>query len=100
MSENNKNIDSTSEYETSSGEKISLEGSRSLAQFIANDPQSHKAFIKTMFEYMIKQPIQAYGPQTLDELYDSFRKSNFNCKALLVDVICIASMKGVQQKDL
>ena len=53
-----------------------------------------------MFEYMIKQPIQAYGPQTLDELYDSFRKSNFNCKALLVDVICIASMKGVQQKDL
>ena len=100
VSENNKNIDSTSEYETSSGEKISLEGSRSLAEFIANDPQSHKAFIKTMFEYMIKQPIQAYGPQTLDELYDSFSKSNFNCKALLVDVICIASMKGVQQKDL
>ena len=98
--ENNKDIDVSSEYETSSGKMISLRGSRSLAEFIANDPQSHKAFIKTMFEYMVKQPLQAYGANALEELYNSFRDSNFNCKALIVEVICISSMKGIELRNL
>ena len=79
-SENNKEIDASSQYETSSGKLISLNGSRSLAEFIANDVQSQKAFIKTMFEYLIKQPIQAYGASAIDDLYNAFLKSDYNCK--------------------
>ena len=72
--ENNKEIDASSQYETSSGKLISLNGSRSLAEFIANDEQSQKAFIKTMFEYLIKQPIQAYGASAIDDLIQRFSK--------------------------
>ena len=92
-SENNKEIDASSQYETSSGKLISLNGSRSLAEFIANDVQSQKAFIKTMFEYLIKQPIQAYGASAIDDLYNAFLKSDYNCKNLMVEILTLAALQ-------
>ena len=86
--------------ETSSGKMINLNGSRSLAEFIANDSKSQKAFIKSMFEYMIKQPIQAYGQKTMEYLFNGFRESGYNCRELLVDIMCISSIQGIEKGDL
>ena len=100
FSDNDKTIDASSEYETSSGKRISLNGARSLAEFIANDSKSQKAFIKSMFEYMIKQPIQAYGPETLNNLHQTFIDSEYNCKSLMVEIMCISALKGVENGKL
>ena len=100
LSDNDKTIDASSEYETSSGKRISLNGARSLAEFIANDSKSQKAFIKSMFEYMIKQPIQAYGPETLNNLHQTFIDSEYNCKSLMVEIMCISALKGVENGKL
>jgi len=99
-SDKDKKIDASSSYETSSGKMINLNGSRSLAEFIANDSKSQKAFIKSMFEYMIKQPIQAYGQKTMEYLFNGFRESGYNCRELLVDIICISSIQGIEKGDL
>ena len=100
FSDNDKTIDASSEYETSSGKRISLNGARSLAEFIANDSKSQKAFIKSMFEYMIKQPIQAYGPETLNNLHQTFIDSEYNCKSLMVEILCVSSLEGVENEKL
>ncbi len=100
LSDNDKTIDASSEYETSSGKRILLNGARSLAEFIANDSKSQKAFIKSMFEYMIKQPIQAYGPETLNNLHQTFIDSEYNCKSLMVEIMCISALKGVENGKL
>ena len=99
-SDKDKKIDASSSYETSSGKMINLNGSRSLAEFIANDSKSQKAFIKSMFEYMIKQPIQAYGQKTMEYLFNGFRESGYNCRELLVDIMCISSIQGIEKGDL
>lgn len=98
--ENNKRVDSFTQFETRAGNLVDLRGSRSLAQFIANDSNAQKNFIQNLFEYMIKQPIQAYGKNTVDDLHAHFVKSNFSCKELIVEILCLASTEGIKQEEL
>ena len=98
--ENNKRVDSFTQFETRAGNLVDLRGSRSLAQFIANDSNAQKNFIQNLFEYMIKQPIQAYGESTVDDLHAHFVKSNFSCKELIVEILCLASTEGIKQEEL
>ena len=97
--ENNKKVDSLTQFETRSGKNIALRGSRDLAEFIANDPNAQKAFVQNLFEYMIKQPIQAYGENVVNVLHGHFIKSNFSCKKLIVEILCLASTKGIEPKE-
>ena len=97
--ENNKRVDPFTQFETRSGNLVNLRGSRSLAQFIANDSNAQKNFVQNLFEYMIKQPIQAYGENTVKDLHAHFVKSNFSCKELIVEILCLASTKGIKQEE-
>ena len=97
--ENKKKVDSFTQFETRSGDLVNLQGSRSLAQFIANDSNAQKNFVQNLFEYMIKQPIRAYGEKAMDDLHSRFVKSNFSCKELIVEILCLASTKGIEQKE-
>ena len=97
--ENNKKVDSLTQFETRSGKNIALRGSRDLAEFIANDPNAQKVFVQNLFEYMIKQPIQAYGENVVNVLHGHFIKSNFSCKKLIVEILCLASTKGIEPKE-
>lgn len=97
--ENKKKVNASTRFETRAGNLIELQGSRSLAQFIANDSNAQKNFVQNLFEYMIKQPIRAYGEKAIDDLHGTFVKSNFSCKELIVEILCLASSKGIEQKE-
>ncbi len=94
--ENNKPVNAKSEYENRDGRFVRLSGARSLAEFAVNDEGTQKAFIQKLFQYLTKQPVEAYGPKALSNLHDHFTKSDFNIKSLIIEIVCLGSMKGVQ----
>jgi hypothetical protein len=91
--ENEKPIDPVSEYLTDDGEKVRLAGAHDVAQFAIGSEQAHNAFIQELFHHVVKQPIEAYGPDTLPHLHDAFVKSDFNMKQLLAEIATIAASR-------
>jgi hypothetical protein len=92
--ENEKPIDSVSEYVTDDGETVRLAGAYDVARFAIGSEQAHNTFIQEMFHHVVKQPMEAYGPDTLTRLHESFVKSGFNMKELLVEMATTTAMES------
>lgn len=90
-SDNNKSVDTNGTYITPGGQVVTFNGPEELANFIANSEEAQSAFVEKLFQHMTKQPIRAYGKQTLPNLVDSFKKNNFNIKALVVSIVLLAT---------
>ena len=69
-----------------SGEVIEFRGPADLAEFAVKSPDAHRAFIRHLFQYMTKRPIDVGGGPTEKELYDSFQKSGFSIRELMVRI--------------
>ncbi len=87
-----KPVDATSEFKTGDGETIKLTGARDVAEFAANAPSAHRAFIQQIFHHLVKQPVLAYGPDTMDEMRDEFEKTGFNVPELLKRVALTSAL--------
>ena len=85
--EKDRPIDAASVFETVSGKPVKLTGARSLAELVVNSRQAHGAFVDHLFHQTVKQPINAYGPKTRDELIGRFQSKGFHIRKLLVDVM-------------
>lgn len=92
----NKLINSTSDFKTATGQTVKLRGARDVAKLAANQPSAHRAFIEQMFHHLAKQPALAYGKGTMKELEKRFTQNNFNIAYLLEDIALISSMQGVK----
>ena len=55
-------------YRTRNGDLVKFNGVRDLANFLADSEETRSTFVEQLFHYMIKQPIRAYGPETLPKL--------------------------------
>ncbi len=80
-------VDASGSYKSLSGETAEFKGARDLAMFLANSPEVHRSIVEQLFHYVVKQPVVAFGPSQLDELCDSFRRSKFSIKQLLVEIL-------------
>src|SRR5258708_3474799 len=78
--EDDRTVDAATEYPTDAGQMVRLAGARSLAQFAANSEQAQKAFIEQLFNQIVKQPMLAYAPNTVDRLREVFVASGFNIR--------------------
>jgi hypothetical protein len=85
--ENDKPIETAGEYVTDDGDKIRLSSPRDVAQFAIGSEQAHIAFIQELFHHVLKQPVEAYGPDTIEKLHDAFVKSGYNMQKLLVEIV-------------
>lgn len=92
----NKPINSTSDFKTAAGKTVQLRGARDVAELAANQSSAHRAFIEQLFHHVTKQPARAYGKNTLDELVKSFTASNYNIVHLLDKIAVIAAEQGVK----
>ncbi|NND98536.1 MAG: DUF1592 domain-containing protein [Pirellulaceae bacterium] len=91
-SEKEITINATGSYITRLGQEVTFTGPRELADFLASSEDTHRAFVDSCFEHFAKQPINAYGPGTLDRLTKSFQDSGFNIRELLVAIaVTVAS---------
>jgi hypothetical protein len=91
--ENGKSVVSTGTYRTRDGDTVQFQGVRELANYLANSPETHAAFVEQMFHGMIKQSIRAYGSQTKESLHQKFVDEKFNLHRLLVEIIVVSALR-------
>lgn len=85
--EKGKPIDPTGSYETRTGQTVSFHGARELAAFLAGSEEVHQAFVKQLFHDLVKQPVQAYGPNLFGDLTRSFAENGFQVRKLIVEIL-------------
>jgi cytochrome c553 len=95
-SDRDRPIDASGSYFTQDGEEKKFRGEKELAAFLADSEESQTAFVKQLFHHTVKQPIRAYGPDTLHGLQQSFAKNNFNIQKLLIEIVATSAMPPVQ----
>lgn len=90
-SEKEKPINAVGTYTARDGSEIKLAGVAELADYLANSDDAQRAFVSRAFQHFVKQPIAAFGADTLDRLTESFRGSQFNIRQLLVEIAVVAA---------
>lgn len=93
-SENDRPIDTVSEYTTDEGQTIRLTGARDVAEFAITSEQAQNGFIEQLFHQVAKQPMLAYGPDIMNRLRQSFVASRFNMQRLLVEIATLSALHG------
>jgi hypothetical protein len=95
--ERDQAVDPVSEYITDDGNKIHLAGARDIANYAIASDQAQDTFIEQMFHHIVKQPVLAYGPDTLAKLRRSFVDSGFNMQKLAVEIATVAALRGLDR---
>ena len=95
--ENDKPINAVSSFATDEGETIRLTGARDLVKFAAENPGGHRAFIHHLFHHTVKQNVNVYGPDTLENLRQSFSASGFSVRKLLAGIAVISATRGLPE---
>jgi hypothetical protein len=88
--ENGKPIDTRGHYETRAGPDVQFAGPRQLAAYLADSDETHDAFAQQMFQQFVRQPVRAYGLDMPKQLDQSFAKSGYNIRNLLVEIAVTA----------
>lgn len=90
--ERNKPIDPTGSYRSRRDELVEFRQAADLASYLANSSDSHRAFVTRIFQHFVKQPPDAFGSRTLQDLTDKFVKSGYNIRDLIVEIAVVASL--------
>lgn len=85
-------IDARGEYETAAGQRVELSSVRALAQFLADSEEAHAAFAEHLFHHLVKQPIYAYGIDTVGSIHGSLARNEFNIRRLMVEVMATSAL--------
>jgi hypothetical protein len=91
LRDNNKPIDASGEYRDADGKVIPFSGPRDLGLYLAKSPEAHEAFAEHLFHHLVKQPVRAYGVDTLDALRKRFSQSEYNLQKLAVEIAVTAA---------
>ncbi|MFN3158338.1 MAG: DUF1592 domain-containing protein [Rubinisphaera brasiliensis] len=83
--EKGKAVNSSGIYIDREGNDNEFQGARGLAEFLVDSPEAHSAFTEQLFQYLTKQPIQAFGPDLHEQLQTQFVKENFHIRRLLTN---------------
>lgn len=89
--EKGRPVDANGSYELRSGEVRKFSGVRQLGEFLAGSDEAHSAFVTQMFHNVVKQSINAYGPDELPTLQKQFVENQFNIRRLMVDIAVSAA---------
>src|SRR5262249_18629092 len=90
-------VDPISDYLTDDGQVIRLTGARDVAEFAITSAQAQNAFIQQLFHHAVKQPILAYGADTLKHLRETFVATDFNMRKLLTEIVTVSALRGFER---
>src|SRR5207248_2538892 len=90
--DNGQPVDSSGSYQSRDGKTIQFKGVRDLARFLADSDEAHGAFCEKLFQYMVKQPVQAYGPATLANLDKAFAANQFSIRKQMVETAVTSAL--------
>jgi hypothetical protein len=92
--DNGRPIDDAVTFDTAAGQFVTLHGARELAELLADDSESHAAFVEQLFHHLVQQPVLAYGPQTLERLQGAFEASDLSIRALAAEIMTVTALRG------
>lgn len=92
--DNHKPVDAVSQYVTVDDEEVTLRGPRDLAEHAAGSRAARRGFIQQLFQQTVKQPHGAFGADTVQKLEESFVKSGYHIRNLLVEIVTAAALHG------
>ena len=87
-----KPIDASGSYLPREGPQATFRGARELAATIASSRDAQEAFVQSLFHALVKQPMRAWGPDTLETLWKQFTANNCDIRRLLVDIMTVAAL--------
>jgi cytochrome c553 len=87
-----KPIDASGSYLPREGPQATFRGARELATTIATSRDAQEAFVQQLFHALVKQPMRAWGPDTLETLRKQFTANNCDIRRLLVDIMTVAAL--------
>jgi cytochrome c553 len=82
-----KPVDASGSYRPRVGATATFRGGRELAAYCASSPDAQEAFVQALFHALAKQPVRAWGPDTLERLRRRFEQGGFDIRRLLVDIM-------------
>jgi hypothetical protein len=86
-----KPINAAGSYLPREGPEATFNGARELAAYVATSRDAQEAFVQSLFHALVKQPVRAWGPETLENLRGGFVKAGFDIRRLLVDIMMVAA---------
>ncbi|MEI8071274.1 MAG: DUF1592 domain-containing protein [Planctomycetota bacterium] len=86
-----KPIEPSGSYQPRAGGIATFSGARELAASLANSRDAQEAFVQSLFHALAKQPVRAWGPETLESLRQSFASHDYNIRHLLVAIMTVAA---------
>lgn len=89
-------IDPVDEYPTPDGQTVPLAGARDLAELAAESEDAHRGFVGQLFQYLAKQPPEAYGRQVLGDLTENFRESECQIRELMIQIAKTTALEGLE----
>ncbi len=92
--DNHRPVDSTVDFETEDGARLHFKGPRDVANHAAESQQAHRAFVRELFHYAIKQPPGAFGLDTLDQLTKRFEQGGFHIRNLFAEIAMKKALSG------
>ena len=95
LKDQDKPVNSNSDFKTDAGATIKITGARDVADYAANSPSAHRAFVQQLFHHTVKQPVAAYGHDQIDTLREDFAKHGFNILHLLRSIAKTAATHPV-----
>jgi hypothetical protein len=90
----NKPVDDVGAFQTSAGDTVPLHGARELAAYVAASDEGQAAFVEQLFHHLVQQPVEAYGPDILENLRRSFAEHDCNIRQLAVEIMVATAGVG------
>ena len=85
-SEDEKPVDTKSQYTTENGETVEVDSARDIADMALPSESAHRAFVIQLFEHMTKQIPAVYGPTVIERMRAEFEADHFNIQNLMVRI--------------
>lgn len=92
--DNEKPVDSRSQFVSDEGDTVEVGSARDIARFAVGSRAAHRAFTAQIFHHLIKQDPYAYGSDTLERLREDFVADQFNIRNLLARIAATAAGHG------
>ena len=89
--EKSKAINATGNYTSTSGQTVEFKNAKDLANFLADNPEAHRAFVERSFEHFVKQPLSSYGSDVEERLVKHFQQTNFNMRRLIIEIAVVVA---------
>jgi hypothetical protein len=85
-----KPVDASGAYQPRQGVAVRFTGGRALAAYVAESRDAHEAFVQDLFHALVKQPVRAWGPESLAELVGEFESSGCDIRRLVLAIMEMA----------